>query len=179
LLQVHYDVRNGVTKPDQTEIDLQVADAVQHRARGMVVANPLWLAGAGLDIEAGDPDAMHTFAYDPTVLITRGNPFYVHSVALHMHFLGSRGRVAIHRKGGAWDCLLDIPSWDYHWASQYQLAQPVRVDPGDMLYVECHWDNTAANQAPVNGVPPPPRDQHWATAGEMCAGIMLFSDTWP
>jgi len=100
-----------------------------------------------------------------------------------MHYLGSRGRVAIHRAAGtdheSWDCLLDIKNWDYHWASYYALAQPVEVRPGDLLYVECHWDNTAANQTPVNGKLPAPRDLHWATAEEMCAGLMLYTETWP
>jgi len=74
---------------------------------------------------------------------------FIQAVNLHMHFLGSRGRIGIQRSDGSWDCLLDIPEWDYHWSSWYQLAQPVQFNPGDMLYVECHWDNTAANQAPV------------------------------
>ena len=156
-----------------------MADAVKHRARGMVVANPLWLAGDGLGISAGDPDAEHTFAYDPTTLLTKGKPFFIQSVNLHMHYLGSRGRVAIHRGDGSWDCLIDVADWDYHWASYYQLAQPVEFRPGDLLYVECHWDNSAANQVPAMGVVPAPRDLHWATAEEMCAGVMLYTDTWP
>jgi hypothetical protein len=179
VLQVHYDVRHGVSFPDQTEIDFQVAERVTHRGRGMVVTNPLWLAGDGLEIAAGDPDAVHTFAYDPTVIVTRGRSFFIHTVNLHMHFLGSRGRLAVHRRDGSWDCLLDIPAWDYHWASPYALSQPVEIQPGDMLYVECHWDNSAANQVPVGGVRPPPRDLRWATAEEMCAGVFLYTDTWP
>jgi hypothetical protein len=179
LLQVHYDVRNGAGMPAQIEIDFQVARTVKHRIKGMVVVNPLWLAGDALDIPAGSPDSMHNFAYDPTVLFGRGRSLFVHSVNLHMHGLGSYGRVAVQRAAGNWDCLLDIPAWDYHWASGYQLVEPVEIRPGDMLYVECHWDNTAANQLPVNGVRPPPRDQRWGTAGEMCAGILAFTETWP
>jgi hypothetical protein len=179
LIQVHYDVRGSDGLPDQTLIDFQVAPSVKHRLRGMVALNPLWLANDGLDIEAGDPDAMHNFAYDPTVFFSKNRSLFLHSVGLHMHFLGSRGRVGIQRTDGSWDCLLDIPEWDYHWSSGYQLAAPVQLNPGDLLYVECHWDNTAANQVPVNGVQPPPRDLRWATAEEMCAGILLFTDTWP
>jgi hypothetical protein len=179
VLQVHYDVRSGSVMPDQTEIDFQVAPVVAHRGKGMVVVNPLWLAGGGLAIGAGDRDAVHTFAYDPTVLLTGGDSFFIHTVQLHMHYLGTRGRVAIHRRGGQWDCLLDIPAWDYHWASSYELAAPVEFHPGDMLYVECRWDNSAENQAPVRGVRPPPRDLDWAAAEEMCAGVLLYTDTWP
>jgi hypothetical protein len=179
MLQVHYDVRNGADAPDQTEVFLQVADAVDHRAKGMVTVNPLWLANGGLSIEAGDADAVHTFAYDPTVLLTKRRSFFIHSVNLHMHYVGSHGRVAIHRADGSWDCLLDVPRWDYHWASPYQLAQPVEFRPGDLLYVECHWDNTAGNQAPTTSGLPPPRDLEWGAAEEMCAGILLYTETWP
>jgi len=179
LLQIHYDVRAGVTMPDQTEIHFQVAKSVKHRMRALVAANPLWLANDGLDIPAGDADAMHNFAYDPTVYYSHGNPFYLHAINLHMHYLGSHGRIGIHRADGSWDCLLDIPDWNYHWSSWYQLAQPVQFNPGDLLYVECHWDNSASNQAPVNGMVPAPHDQHWATAEEMCAALGLFTDTWP
>jgi hypothetical protein len=179
LVQIHYDVRNGVSAPDQTEMDFQVADQVRHQGKGMVVANPLWLAGGGLAIGAGDRDAVHTFAYDPTTIITRGRSFFLHSVALHMHYLGSRGRVAVKRADGSWDCLLDIAAWDYHWSSDYQLARPVQINPGDLLYVECHWDNSAEHQALAGGVRPPPRDLDWGTSQEMCAGLMLYTDTWP
>jgi hypothetical protein len=137
MLQVQYDVRNGVTTPDQTEIDFQLADTVKHPVNTMVVANP--------------------------TLITHGQSFHVLSVSLDTHFLGSSGRIAVHRKGGPWDCLLDIPRWDYHWAGYYELVEPVRVDPGDTLYVECHWDGTAASQK----------------ADDMCAGVLLYTDTWP
>jgi hypothetical protein len=179
LLQIHYDVRNGVGAPDQTEMDFQVADRVRHQGKGLAVANPLWLAGGGLAIGAGDRDAVHTFAYDPTTIITRGHSFFVHTVALHMHHLGSRGRVAVKRADGGWECLLDIGTWNYHWSSYYELARPVEIRPGDQLYVECHWDNSAEHQAPVRGVKPPPRDLDWGTAQEMCAGLMLYTDTWP
>jgi hypothetical protein len=179
LLQVHYDIHSDNGLPDQTEIDFRVAPSVKHRLRAMVAVNPLWLANDGLEIEAGDPDAMHNFAYDPTVFFSRNKPLFIHGVNLHMHYLGSYGRIAIHRRDDSWDCLLDIPAWDYHWSSWYQLAEPVRLEPGDLIYVECHWDNTAGNQAPVNGSLPPARDLQWGAADEMCAGLLTFTDTWP
>ena len=55
----------------------------------------------------------------------------------------------------------------------------MQLNPGDLVYVECHWDNTAANQASVNGTLPPPRDLQWGAADEMCAGLLSFTDTWP
>jgi hypothetical protein len=139
VLRVLYDLRNGVAQPDQTQLDFQVADTVQHPARGMVV----------------------TDTYDPSPLTTNGRSLYLLTVNLLQDPRGSRGRVAIHRKGGPWDCLLDVPSWDYRWASTYELAEPVRVDAGDRLYVDCRRD------APAAGI------------NEVCAGILLYTDALP
>jgi hypothetical protein len=55
----------------------------------------------------------------------------------------------------------------------------VQLHPGDLVYVECHWDNTAGNQAPVGGMLPATRDLQWGAADEMCAALLTFTDTWP
>ena len=41
--------------------------------------------------------------------------------------------------------------------ADYYFETPVRLEPGDKLYVECHWDNTADNQRIVNGEREQPR----------------------
>jgi hypothetical protein len=57
------------------------------------------------------------------------------------------------------------------------LREPVQLNPGDQLEVECHFDNTAANQMIVNGQRLEPRDVNWgeATTDEMCLGNVLVS----
>jgi len=118
---------------------------------------------------------MAWFAYDPTVVITKGEAVEMHNVMLHMHELGSIGRVAILRADGTTDCLLNITQWDFHWMADYYFEKPVRIAPGDKLYVECHWDNTAENQRLVNGEREPPRDLVWKTQDEMCGAILTYS----
>ncbi len=51
------------------------------------------------------------------------------------------------------------------------------LDPGDQLAVECHWDNSSANQPIVNGLPQVPRDVNWGpnTSDEMCVGGIYLS----
>jgi hypothetical protein len=88
-----------------------------------------------------------------------------------MHEYGSRASIAILRANGDVDCLLHIEDWDYAWQGEYWLAQPVTVRFGDRLYVECHFDNSAANQ-PGDGAP---RDLWWGDDKEMCFASVLIS----
>jgi hypothetical protein len=83
--------------------------------------------------------------------------------------------VAVLRKDGTTDCLLNITRWDFHWLGDYYFETPVRIDPGDRVYVECHWDNTAGHQKIVNGEQQAPRDLHWGTDDEMCGAVLTYS----
>lgn len=175
VLNVHYDTGNWDGAPDRTEVQLQLTSEIDREVRGLAVANPMWLVGDGMAIEAGDPDAMHYFAYDPTQTLVDG-AYDVLGVGMHMHELGSRASLAIFRANGDVDCLMHVPEFDFAWSGSYRLERPVRVNPGDQLYVECHWDNTAANQKYVNGVQQEPKDIAWSTDEEMCAGLLLIAE---
>ena len=174
MVQIHYDTGHG-TAPDRSAIDIMLEDHVPRVERAIPVGNPLWFAGDGMQIDAGDPDAQVWFAYDPSDLVTKGQAVEIHNVMLHMHELGSIGRVAVLRKNGTTECLLNITKWDFHWLGDYYFEQPVRLEPGDKLYVECHWDNTAAHQKIVNGEQQPPRTLHWGTDEEMCGAVLTYS----
>jgi hypothetical protein len=175
MLNVHYDTGHGVA-PDRSAIDIMLEDHVDRVERAIPVGNPLWFAGDGMAIDANDPDAKVWFAYDPSDLITKHASVEIHNVMLHMHELGSVGRVAILRASGEIECLLNISQWDFHWMADYYFDTPVRLDPGDKLYVECHWDNTAGNQKIVNGEQQTPRTLHWGTDEEMCGAVLTFSE---
>jgi hypothetical protein len=174
VLNVHYDTGHGIAA-DQSSIDIMLEDRVERIEAGAPVGNPLWFIGEGMEIEAGAPDTRVWFAYDPTIL-TKGEPIEIHNVMLHMHELGSIGRVAILREDGSTECLLNIPRWDFHWMADYYFETPVRLARGDKLYVECHWDNSEANQKIVNGVRQKPRTIHWGTDQEMCGAVITYSE---
>lgn len=175
MINVHYDTAHG-TAPDQSSIDIMLEDRVERLERGIPVGNPLWFAGEGMQIDAGDPDAWVWFAYDPSEALTQGRSMQLHNVMLHMHELGTVGRVAILRANGETECLLNITDWDFHWMSDYYFERPVRLDPGDKLYVECRWDNSAGNQRIVNGEREQPRDLIWRTEDEMCGAVLTYSE---
>lgn len=174
VLNMHYDT--GTSRdPDQTHVDVMIDDHEGSQLRSVPVINPLWLAGDAMAIPAHSEDTSVFFSYDPTTVLTQGRPFLIYAVNHHMHELGSIARLAILRADGSTDCLLNITNWDFDWLGDYWLAQPIRFDPGDELFIECHWNNTAARQKFVGGEQIAPRDIAWGTDEEMCAGILTVT----
>jgi mono/diheme cytochrome c family protein len=177
VLQVHYSARNGPPAPDQTEIDLRIDASVEREAWIQPFFDPSWYAPGGMPIPAHEPEARHSVSYDPTLFITQGRPILMHTIGLHMHSLGTRGRIAALRANGDEECLLDIPDWDFHWQGAYGFSTPKRFAPGDRIYQECQWDNTRQNQPIVNGQPLVPMDVDWgeAASDEMCLGAFYLT----
>jgi len=176
VLQVHYNTLFDDPAADVTGIQLKVDSTVDKEVRTQPWANPGWLQGT-MNIPANDTDVMHSFQFDMTVL-NDGKPFLVHSAGLHMHTLGTRGVLKINRANGDSDCLLKIDDWDFNWQDGYALAEPERFEPGDQMYLECHWDNSLENQPIVDGSPLPPRDVNWGdgSTDEMCLGVLLLTE---
>jgi hypothetical protein len=174
VLNMHYDTGSGVGV-DQSQVQLMLADQVDKEATGTGIVNPLWLIDDGMHIAAGDPDAVAWFAYEPTIVFgDHRGPIDIYAVNQHMHELGTIGRLAILRGDGSVDCLLNISDWDFDWLGEYWLREPVTLYPGDRLYVECHWDNSAGNQKIVDGEQQVARDLAWGTDQEMCAGVLTI-----
>jgi hypothetical protein len=61
------------------------------------------------------------------------------------------------------------------WQGDYTFAEPVRLEPGDRLLVECVFDNSETNQRMVNGELEAPRDLNWGEDQEMCVGYVTAS----
>lgn len=175
-LQVHYNAQTAGIGPDHTSIDLRLEDSVEKEAFTLPWANPGWLGGNGMSIPAGEADVMHSFAFDPTAFIG-GSGFVIYSAALHMHLLGESGTLKIERADGTDECMLEVPEWNFHWQLAYGFSEPKVFNPGDRLSIECHWDNTAANQPEVNGEPQEPRDVAWGEGShdEMCLGVFYVT----
>jgi hypothetical protein len=174
VLQMHYTILNG-SFPDQSRVDYKIEDKVDRVGRVSLVMNPVWVAG-GMPIPAGKADVMHAYAITP-VPLSSANVMNIYWADLHMHVLGKSGSIGVVRAGsGKREGLLDIPNWAFEWQETYILRKPMQINPGDRLYVECHFDNTADHQAVVDGTRPPPRDVNWGdhTSDEMCLGAVLI-----
>jgi hypothetical protein len=177
ILQVHYNVIDPNPDADRTSIQLKLDDQVERVAQVVPWTNPQWIDSEQMMIPAGDDDVMHTWQFDPTPFLGMGDAIELHSAALHMHTLGTSGTLSIDRAAGGSDCLLDIPKWDFDWQGSYGLQAPMRLERGDQLRIECHWDNSPENQTIVNGEPKLPQNVTWGegTADEMCLGIFLVT----
>ncbi len=183
VLQVHYNTLS-TTGTEPTSLDFKLDDSVAKEAAIVPYTNPQWLQGA-MQIPAGNPDVEYAWAFDVSPymsLITNGvipnGAFTIYGAALHMHLLGTEISTAIGRGDGSGDaCLLNIPAWNFHWQRMYPFAQPITYNPGDKLKIDCHWNNSQANQPYVNGQQLPPKNVAWGegTTDEMCLGLMYVT----
>lgn len=176
LLQVHYNTINKKKGPDRTRLDLMIEDEVERVGRTTLILNALWALPTigSMLIPANEPDVRHYWEGVPTALQT--GPQDIYAVDLHMHTLGISGSIGIVRAGSNERVvLLDIPRWAFEWQETYRFIEPVRLEPRDKLFVECHFDNTAEKQIVVDGKRLAPRDVRWGenTTDEMCLGNVL------
>ncbi len=179
VVQMHYNTLLAEPTPDQTTVQIATADTVDRPASGFLFTNPLWLRPGGMPIAAGDPDARHQFEVPADVLpvifgapagVKASDNWAIHTGFLHMHTLAKTGRLTLIRPDGTEQVIIDIRDWDFDWQSTYALEREVLVRPGDRFRLQCSWDNSAANQAIVDGVQNAPRYVEWGenTGDEMC-----------
>jgi hypothetical protein len=177
VLQVHYGAHGGEAVPDLTSVDVKLDAAVVKKAWIQPWTDPTWQGDGGMPIPAGEAEVVHAASFDPSLFLTNGQPLTIYSLGLHMHELGTRGRVWVDRAGGGSECLLDVPRWDFHWQGAYGFAEPRTIMPGDRIGIECHWDNSLEHQPLVDGQPQLPRDVEWGEGrlDEMCMAAMYVT----
>ncbi len=186
VLQMHYFIppsHDGET--DTTEIDLMMADKVDHEAAFAPWLNHKWVTSSLMKIEAGNAAVEHTHKDDPRdffpnfiggLQIEKG--FRIHSAMLHEHQLGVGGEIAVHHPDGSVDMVLKMSRYDFNWQRVYELAEPVLFSPGDELRVTCRWDNSEAHQPTIDGKRKTSADVKWGegTGDEMCVGNLFISE---
>jgi hypothetical protein len=184
ILQVHYNTLNAPPAPDQTSVEVKIDDQVDKLAAILFFTDPEWVFNHRMTIPAGQPDVRYTYATDPTPFLNlinpdlvAGKPLTIYGAALHQHLRGTRSNLSINHWSGRRECLLDIERWNFHWQMQYGFAQPKTLKSGDELAIECHWDNSAANQPVVGGQPLAPQDLNWGegSTDEMCLGTIYVT----
>lgn len=165
IIQVHYNTLTAGPLPDQTSLDFELATQVAKVAKIQPWADPAWLKSGGMPIPAATQGVTHTFSYDPTLFFSGGKPMTIYAGSLHMHQLGKTAKLAIEHQGGDETCLLDIPSWNFHWQGMYGLETPVTFQPGDKLSLSCEWDNSTMQMV------------EWGegTTDEMCLGLFYYT----
>jgi len=179
VLQMHYNVLSFDTEADQSKVLFHLEREVDNEAWYAPFLNSSWVIGQ-MPIPAGEAEVVHEHQEDPRdffnvvagfdLPLERG--FNIHAVMFHMHQLGVRGRV-MQMKRGRPTPILDIERWDFNWQRQYALQEPMAIDPGDEIRLECVYDNSTANRARSG----PPVDANWGegTADEMCVANFLIT----
>ena len=68
-------------------------------------------------------------------------------VVPHMHLHGTEIELTIVHADGGSTCAVDIPRWDFHWQQFYYYVNPLPGGPGDIVRLECTFDNTSGSRS--------------------------------
>jgi hypothetical protein len=168
-LQQHYNTWQ-VSSTDQSGIEFQVESSVTAEAKTFWFARPEWFFGQ-MPIPAGESSVQHEFAGDATISAGM-DEFEIHWVHYHMHQLGKRGGMSVLHADGSTECVIRTDPYRFEWQQTFQLAKPIVFRKGDLLQIQCEWDNSEENQPFIGGQRLPSRDVNWGdnTHDEMCLG---------
>ena len=167
VMQLHYSAQSDGAAPDETALRLNVTDQAPD---WLITTRPL--GAFDLDIPAGESRVVAQQSYTNW----SNRELQVRTTAAHMHKLGTRLSGTIDTATGEAECLLEVPDWDFDWQQAYILSERATVAPGDTVTVQCEFDNSAENQAVVNGEQLEPQDVAWGdgTSDEMCVLYLGF-----
>lgn len=79
----------------------------------------------------------------------------VYSAGTHMHYVGTDMQVHVEHGaeaegGGARECLIQTPAWDFNWQRLYVYDGAMEALPtlqsGDVIHMRCVYDNTLENR---------------------------------
>lgn len=153
VLQMHYNRLHG-TFPDQTAIDLRLAESVPHEAYIKRVED------VDLQLPPGEPAVLET---DTREL---HEDFTLWGVWPHMHGLGRQMRVTATGPGDE-ACLAQVDDYQFHWQQFAFYEQPRPVRAGTTLRIDCTYDTTSRDTTTTWG---------YGTDDEMCIGFFYVTE---
>ena len=157
IIQVHYNnLVPGSPNDDRTTIDLVTRSSALD-----AYIIPLW--DTDLNLPPRMEEVVESSRQSLSVLPTTVR---IHGAFPHMHTLGRRLRVDIHRGAGGDQCLIDIPRWDFGWQLAYWLDEPIDVSPGDAATITCTYNTMERTEM-----------THWGdgTQDEMCINFVYVT----
>ena len=129
VMQIHYNLVGNAAAADTTHVRMQLASgSVAKPAAILPLANLTFRIPAGMN----DYTSVYEIASPATGVLW--------GVIPHMHTKGKRITV----KAGD-QCLVDIPSWNFHWQQSYFFTNPLPISIGTRLSLSCTWDNPSAS----------------------------------
>ena len=169
VMQVHYSALGGEPVEDTTSYHIRVSSDPPAQ-----LAQTRPLAILELDIPPGASSVSVSDRF--TNYFDR--PAEIYNLATHMHLLGKSQQATITRSDGSEECALYIPEWDFGWQQSYEPKEPMILEPGESIHLDCTYDNSQANQPLVNGTQQAPQHVEWGdgTLDEMCLLYVTFME---
>lgn len=163
LMQLHYHAAGTVADPDVTRVAMRLTDRAPGRnliftAVGNAPSAPILQPGPNdrgfpeFRIPANVKDHTETMVFP--IEIEAQERFPILAVFPHMHYIGVDLETRITRATPlagepAEECLFKTPRWDFDWQRTYFYDAPVNqlptVGDGDVITIECLYDNTLEN----------------------------------
>jgi hypothetical protein len=134
VMQVHYNL-GAEPKPDATEVDLTLADAVEKE--GLITG----VGDFDLNLPPGKEGAIELADTPfPPALV----PVLVHGAFPHMHRYGRSLRVDLYQ-GLSSTCLINVPRYSFEWQRFYFYDEPFTIPtlPGSFR-ITCTYDTNGA-----------------------------------
>lgn len=135
-LQMHYTT-TGRAETDQTQVGFYYAAGQPER---QLLTKSAFTTAISIPARAKEYEREATFTPSLTkdVMLYELNP--------HMHYRGKRFRYEALYPNGTSEVLLNVPQYDFHWQSQYRLAQPKRLPAGTVIRARGAFDNSPENR---------------------------------
>jgi hypothetical protein len=170
VMQIHYHPLGASPEPDSTRLQLRFVDAPSYQLVTIGMGN---YSGPSIEESYGIGELLpgpndeggvefrvpaHAADHTESMRLTLGlgddgevPPIYVFGVFNHMHYVGTDMRLSMKHadRGGAEECLLHTPHWDFSWQRFYAYDRPIeqltRIGPGDVFEMFCKYDNSLGN----------------------------------
>ena len=135
MFELHY-TPNGTATTDQSMVGFVFADEPPERE---VETNAVATTDFRIPPHAADHEVVAEMTFK------RGGEIL--AFLPHMHLRGKSYRYEMVRPDSSEEVLLDVPRYDFNWQLWYELARPLRVEPGTVLRGRARYDNSADNPA--------------------------------
>jgi hypothetical protein len=170
VMQMHYNTAAGEGS-DRSTVHLWTLPQGEVPEQLMTVFP---LPKLSLDIQAGDAHSVQVARQ--RLPIPEGSKVFATSP--HMHLLGTSLSSKIIRADGSEQCLSKVDAWDFNWQRSYGIPEADRIpfSVHDEVEITCTYDNSAANQASIDGTPREPADVTWGDGSfdEMCLDYLAM-----
>jgi len=157
---------SGKEETERSAVAFYFAEKPASRPNLTIQLPPLFGAGAGLDIPAGESEfwVRESFTLPAAVEL--------YSVTPHAHYIGKDFRAWAELPDGSEVKLIRVPDWDFAWQNMYVYAAPIELPKGTTIRAEVRYDNSAEN--PRNPHSPPERVT-WGEASDQEMAAITFN----